>query len=285
MSSLEGGVIVNKYSIYEKIGEGKFGIVHKGIYNKTNEPIAIKLEYSRTNVKILKHETTIMKYLYDHGCRTIPIVFWYGIYKEYTCMTMTLFERSLYDCIKREPLPLEKTYLTIYKSIDIIESIHKHYVLHRDIKPHNFMLKNGELFIIDFGFSTFYIDENCEHIVDTCSQQSIIGTPKYISYNIHCGSIPSRRDDLISIGYMFMFLLYRELPWDNVLGIDKNEQYDDTHVLNYKNKIRRDLKSWGELEPICKNLDSKMYRYLNYCYSLKYNETPNYNALKQLLEI
>jgi len=285
MSSLEGGIIVNKYSICEKIGEGKFGIIHKGIYNKTNEHVAIKLEYSRTNAKILKHETTIMKYLYDRGCRTIPIVFWYGIYQDYTCMTMTLFERSLYDCIKKDTLSIEKTYLTIYKSIDIIESIHKHYVLHRDIKPHNFMLKNGELFIIDFGFSTFYIDENTQHIVDTCSQQSIIGTPKYISYNIHCGSIPSRRDDLISIGYMFMFLLYRELPWDNVLGIDKNEQYDDTHVLNYKNKIRRDLKSWGELEPICKNLDEKMYRYLKYCYSLKYNETPNYNALKQLMEI
>jgi serine/threonine protein kinase len=66
--------IKNKYIIQNKIGNGKFGIVYQGIYKKSNEQVAIKTEDTRTSVKLLKHETTILKYLYDHGSRNVTIV-------------------------------------------------------------------------------------------------------------------------------------------------------------------------------------------------------------------
>jgi serine/threonine protein kinase len=278
--------ITNKYIIQNKIGNGKFGIVYRGIYRKTNEPVAIKTEDSRTSVKSLKHETTVLKYLYDHGSRNVPIVYWYGIHLDNTCLIMTYYDMSLYQYIQSNPdISNDKINRIFLQCIVILESIHKLYVIHCDIKPQNFMLRNGELFLIDFGLSTFYVVENGQHI-EECTSDTIIGTPKYISKNIHLGISPSRRDDLISIGYMYIFMFCRELPWESIPNSElDNNIYNELSIDHYKNKKRLELKSWDYLNPICLKINKKIHDYLEYCYHLKYKDRPNYQAILNAFDI
>jgi len=273
--------IKNKYIIKDKLGNGKFGIVYLGIYKKNNEKVAIKTENLRTPMKLLKHETTILKYLYDRGSRNVPIIYWYGIHLDNTCLIMTYYETSLFEYIKTKELNIDQINKIFLQMIVILENIHKNFVVHRDIKPQNFMIKDSELFLIDFGLATFYVDETGEHI-DESSHESILGTPKYISPNIHAGITPSRRDDLISIGYIYIFLVCRELPWDMITTniLDENI-HDEMSILHYKNMIRQNLKTWENIEPICNKIDVKLCKYMHYCYQLKYKELPNYLALKQ----
>jgi surface protein len=193
-------LINNKYKILEKIGNGKFGIVYKGLNIKTNEYIAIKTETKNSNIRILKNETAILKYLYDHGSRCSPIVYWYGVDSQNTYLIMSFYNISLFDYAIQNTINIDKMNKIIVVAIDILETIHEQFVIHRDIKPQNFMLHNDQIFLIDFGFSTFYINENKKHQTNLISN-NIIGTPKYISINIHDGNTPSRRDDLISLGY------------------------------------------------------------------------------------
>jgi len=166
------------------------------------------------------------------------------------------------------------------------------FVLHRDIKPQNFMIADEDIFLIDFGFASFYIDEKGEHLPVIESEQ-IIGTPKYISYPIHCGVCPSRRDDLISLGYLYIYLCCRELPWDSLRMVDQGSgpspgsdpsamEKLEIHVSHYKNVQRKEHKSWIKLEPICAHINQEITNYLQYCYGLSYSGTPNYEALKQL---
>jgi casein kinase 1 len=272
--------IKNKYTILDKLGNGKFGTVYLGLYKKNNEKVAIKMEDLRTPIKLLKHETTILKYLYEHGSRITPTVFWYGIHLTNTCLVMSYYECSLYDWLKREQIvSIEKINSIMCAAIGILDSIHKLFVLHRDIKPHNFMIKGGELFLIDFGFATFFVNENGEH-KDECSQKTIIGTPKYISINIHNGNLPSRRDDLISIGYVYFYLYCRELPWDNIQGDEiDNQIYDEMSIEHPKNRRRCELKTWDNIESICSKINQNISRYMNYCYGLKFKDTPNYDAI------
>ena len=199
---------------------------------------------------------------------------------------MTLFEISLYDFIKSKDLSIEQIKKIVIKSIEILENIHHSFVIHRDIKPQNFMIKNGELFIIDFGFSTFYIDDNKNHLpnkennIENCN---IIGTPKYISLNIHNGITPSRRDDLISLGYIFIFLLYKYLPWDNFPIFENKDNYEEIHVLHPKNQYIKQLKQIETLKKQENSIHQFIYYYIKYCYSLKYDEEPNYYSIKQLI--
>ena len=272
-------MIANKYEILNKIGEGMFGSVFRGIYCKRNETVAIKIEPSRTLSKLLKHETRILKYLCDKGCDVIPVVHWYGVDENFTYLVMTYYDCSLNDYFMSGNISGKQLVSIMNGCISILESIHKLWVIHRDIKPNNFMLRGKELFIIDFGLATFYLNDDGEHI--SRSSESIIGSPKYASYYIHDGCASSRRDDLISLGYMYIVLFGEtKLPWDN-LEIEEGgiENTDITYIFHSKNVLRKQLKSWEVLREHC---FGNVRNYLNYCYSLKLDETPNYEYLSKI---
>ena len=272
--------IANKYILGENIGVGCFGSIFTGINCKTNMRVAIKMENVNADVKILKSETTILKYLYDQGSRDIPIIYWFGIHNNMTCMVMSLYDCSLHDYIQQKLLPVNKIDVIMQTMIRIFKFIHSKFVIHRDIKPQNIMLKDGELYLIDFGFATFYVDENSAHIIDDGKRIHIIGTPKYVSYHIHSGSLPSRRDDLISLGYVYMYLCDRTLPWDTLMEPDSSySEYEDTHILNHKNKQRMLLKQFEHIQPICFVINNQIENFMNYCYHIQYDDTPNYDAL------
>ena len=65
--------------------------------------------------------------------------------------------------------------------------------------------------MIDFGLSTMYIDVKGKHI-SQLSNREIIGSINYVSVNIHNGTNPSRRDDLISFCYMMFKFITGNLP-------------------------------------------------------------------------
>jgi serine/threonine protein kinase len=276
-------ILNKKYTILEKIGNGKFGTVYKGINNKTNEVIAIKTENKNQPYRILKNETTILKYLYDHGSRNTPTIYWYGVDSINTYLIMSFYTISIHDYVIQKHLSQEKIDQFMCISIDIIETIHKNYIVHRDLKPQNFMYNEDEIFLIDFGLAAFYVNENTQHQTNLKSNH-IIGTPKYISLNVHNGDTPSRRDDLISLGYIYLFLVSKELLWDSLRKTENHEQYEEHHILHYKNLQRKALKEWNSIEPICFSNNLKIHDYLEYCYKLGYDDQPNYDALTKLFE-
>lgn len=323
---LSNNIISNKYQIEEIIGSGKFGIVFKGKNITTNKNVAIKME--KNDVHILKHETTILSYLYNKGTRNIPLINWFGNYEDYTCLIMPYYTCSLIDLnisnnndanyyLNNNNIIHFKIFNRMMsKMIDILENIHSNYVIHCDIKPQNFMIgkygKHEDIYLIDFGMSSFYIDETHNHIKYKDNREHIIGTPKYISLNIHNGITPSRRDDLISLGYIFLLFFpfcsistNREWNYFSQLktedktkniennNIDNNNNKDtyfpDTHVLHYKNqKLKQDKTDF--ISNFSKYYEEDLYynianKYIQYCHHLNFETTPNYEALKRLFEI
>ena len=273
-----GTQIGDKYDIERILGNGKFGIVYLGANANTGERIAVKTEPSNLQYKILKHETTVLNYLHGNGVRTVPSVYWYGIHLDCRCIVMSYYSHSLQDYYKNKGiLPLDALGSLMVKCIDILASIHRYYVIHRDIKPQNFMMRDGDIFLIDFGLSTYYIGSEGEHL-DKCDESNVVGSPKYISFYNHCGEPFSRRDDLVSLGYMYMFLSTGTLPWDNIPKLDSHDM-PMTSILHPANVSRRALKGWGNLKNM---VDGKGRRYLKYCYGLEFDEEPDYQVLMEL---
>ena len=280
-----GDIISQKYQLLELIGKGKFGMVFSGFQIKTREPVAIKLESSQSSAKLLKHETMILNHLYNNGCRSIPSVHWYGVHEGFTTLIMDCYETPLDKYLEKNAISLEKKNYLMTKMIESIEKIHQYWAVHRDLKPANFMIgRDRKLYLIDFGLSTFYVDENKNHIPSSGgSLLHVIGTQKYMSYHVHCGEESVRRDDLLSIGYIYLFFICGKLPWE-VYPEDFGEtDYPEIHVEHPKNQWLKERKRWENVDQICGMIQNEpIQRYFNYCYHLSFSKDPNYEGLKKL---
>jgi serine/threonine protein kinase len=280
MSNLQ---INKKYEIHTLLGKGAFGSVYRGVNIKNSTPVAIKMENNSSPVKLLKNETKILNYLYGRGCKTTPVVYWYGVFADKICLVMSLCECSLSHYIKHKPLSVEKIEKVIASVLSTLEDIHEKYVIHRDVKPENIMLREGTLFLVDLGLSTFYVDENGEHVAMQSSRKEITGTPKYISHYVHSGFLPSRRDDLISLGYVYLWLSRQcELPWDR-LSVAKKEHITELSVDHPMNRERADMKVLERILGLS-GLTKNFVNYIQYVYSLDFNSTPLYSSVKDIFD-
>ena len=275
-------IINNKFIIKDKIGNGKFGEVYKGFNIKSKEIVAIKTESLHNKFKILKRETTILNYLSRNKIKQIPKIYWYGSFNNNTCTIMQFFSINLLEYIINNNFAQPKILHIMRECILILKNIHNSEILHRDIKPQNFMVENGEIYIIDFGLSIFFKDEDHNHIIKK-DPKNITGTPRYTSYFNHNGEESSRRDDLISLGYVFMLFIFKSLSWDIYNDSDFTSQhYYECSVFHPKNIFRKKQKSINNLIDFLTS-HNNLIEYFNYCYSLNFDENPDYNYLLQIL--
>ena len=269
-------MIANRYQIETEINRGAFGVIYKGHY-KSREPVAIKMDHSDT--RTLQHEVKIIQYLYMAGVRRIPSIYWFGNHAERPCVVMNYYECSLYDYhLSKKSATPEKMFVLLYKMIEMFENIHKYFVLHRDIKPQNFMIKDGDIHLIDFGLAMFYIDDRGEHYPDRVSD-TMIGSPAFASVHIHEGHRYSRRDDLISLIYLYLFMTGRPFETAAVAVAAADADYPPIHILHAANQH---LKRQKEYDCV-RTLDPHIDYLIKYLYSIKYEETPKYDRLKDYL--
>ena len=250
-------VINKKYLILNKIGAGSFGSIYKGQNIRTKEYVAIKVEKINDELRLLKNESKIYNYL--NGCLGIPNVKWFGKDDENYYMVINLLGQSLND-LKNN---LKKFSLVLVlklgiKIVLLLKTIHDKGLVHRDVKPDNFLFgyKNlNDLYLIDFGFCKSYLD-NDNH-VSIKKTHNVIGSFNYASIMSHKRFELSRRDDLESLGYILLYFLCEKLPWNNEINEDE--------IIKKKLKIITD-----------DNYPLVILDYLKYIRSLTYEEKPNY---------
>ena len=270
-------IINNTFKLIETIGNGNFGKVYVANNIRTHEKVAIKMESENNPNNLIKREASILNYLYRNNVNCIPKLYYYGVTDKSSCIILTLFSCNLLEYVKNNNMTNDDLYILMSNCIKNLQKIHDKNVLHRDIKPQNFMIHNNDIYLIDFGFAYFYKDENGIH--DNKETKNIIGSVRYTSYFNHIGEPSSRRDDLLSLGYMFLFLLEDYLIWDTTNITFPQTNYEITSIYHPKNEYIKNKKTLSTLKSFCNN---KMISYFNHIYNLKTTSEPNYDYLINL---
>lgn len=208
-------VVGRRYKIQQLLNRGSFGAVYEGRHIRTGQSVAIKFEATGDNAS-LKHETTIIQYLHNLGVRQITEILWFGKFDRLHALVMPFYPTNI--TVIEDPHQRNILFDSILR---IFAAVHSHYVVHRDIKPHNFLLKDptnpASVHLTDFGMATFVLDASGNHYTDEMGHH-MIGTPKYASLNVHDGHRYSRRDDLLSVAYMYIVAVLRRCPWTDAAG-------------------------------------------------------------------
>jgi serine/threonine protein kinase len=281
-------IIANKYKILEEIGKGAFGKVYKGENIRTKELVAIKVEKVNGDIKSLKYETQIYQAI-TSGQKTTGFVQvkWFGLIKDYYFMVLPLlgntlgqFKRAYLDGGK---LPLNMVLYFGKEMVTRLQHIHEKGFIHRDVKPDNFLfdliqdkeitIKN--MYLLDFGFCKQYVLPNGNHIPMKTNKQ-LIGTPNYVSINMHNGIEPSRRDDLESVGYIMINLFYRD---------EEIKMTNMTEIIAFKFNIISTDSPEQEKKLRFPLVPQIIKDYLNYCKHLKFEQTPDYDYLYTMLRL
>ena len=177
-------MISNKYNLIEKISEGSFGSVFKAENIRTKENVAIKFEIKMDNIKSLKNEAKIYQYL--GKINGFPQIKMFGTMDKLNYLVIDLLGKSLSNTILEfNKLSLKTTLLIGIQIINRIKVLHETQLLHRDVKPSNFLFgfekDINKLYLVDFGFSKRYI-YNENHIQER-ELTKIVGSPNFVSLN------------------------------------------------------------------------------------------------------
>lgn len=267
-----------KYRLGKKIGSGSFGDIYLGTDVSTGEEVAMKLESTKSKHPQLVYEAKLYKIL--QGAVGIPYIRWYGVEGSYNVLVMELLGYSLEDlfnrCGRRFSL---KTVLMIADQILLrLEYVHSKSFIHRDIKPDNFLVGLGRrgnvIYAIDFGLAKRYRDPKTHVHIMYRENKHLTGTPRYASINNHLGIEQSRRDDLESLGYVFLYFLRGSLPWQGLRANTKKQKYQK--IMEKKMATPIDL--------LCKGFPDEFRIYFEYCRALRFADKPDYAYLRRLFK-
>ena len=163
-----------------------------------------------------------------------------------------------------------------YQMVNILQYIHDRHIIHRDIKPDNFVMgakeNNDRLYILDFGLAKKYRSSRTLRQYPYIKKKKLTGTARYASIHALEAYEQSRRDDLESVGYVLMYFLRGELPWQGLRVKSKEDRYK--RILEKKKETSS--------EELCVGFPREFYQYVDYTKKLEYEEDPDYDMLKQL---
>ncbi|TEB25210.1 CK1/CK1/CK1-G protein kinase [Coprinellus micaceus] len=243
-----------------------------------NTPVAIKFEPRKSDAPQLRDE--FRSYRTMNGTLGVPQVHYFGQEGLHNVLVIDLLGPNLEDLFDMcgRKFSIKTVCMAAKQMITRVQAIHEKSLIYRDIKPDNFLIgvpgskTANTIHIIDFGMAKHYRDPKTKVHIPYRERKSLSGTARYMSINTHLGREQSRRDDLESLGHVFMYFLRGGLPWQGLRAATNKQKYE---------KIG-EKKQTTPISELCEGFPEEFTIYMNYVRKLGFEETPDYDFLREL---
>jgi predicted Ser/Thr protein kinase len=202
------------YVLKERIGRGGAGTVYRAA--RPGEPeVALKTVKtgSASAVVSLRNEIRVLRRVHHPGVVDIVDE---GVEAGMPWLAMELVKGERLDALLRERSgtarrPVDRSLLTILRRVaETLAYLHGRGLVHRDLSPHNIMVRDGHPVLIDFGFASIAYEESRRRIDDSTAG---LGTMPYLAPEQIRGEELDARTDLYALGCLLFEALTGRPPF------------------------------------------------------------------------
>ena len=248
-----GTMVANRYLLAQVLGSGGEGLVYAGVDTQLGAGVALKVSvYDDAESRArLQREARIGNLLGNDIQGVVRCLEW-----------GELPERGLYivqDIVdKAVPLDmrvgaLEERLKRLEEAAELVAQVHARGVVHRDVKPANFLLDaKGTLFLTDFGLSKQIGEDEAEVEEDLTVKGRAMGTPAYMPLEqFQNARDVDYRADVYALGAMLYMALCGRPPFVGdsmkVLTLQVKANYEGKEIR--PSQVVADVPS--ELDDLC----------------------------------
>lgn len=221
---------IHNYRILELLSEGGMGTVYKAVNMQLGRIVAIKvlnpLLFNKQDIRARFKSEAINLSKLDHP--NIIKIYDFIENQDGLFIIIEFVEGKTLDEYVKEisgPIPEARAIKIFSQILDAISYMHSKNIIHRDIKPGNFMITDDDnIKIIDFGIAKTLGDENHKITKDGTK----VGTTMYMSPQQIRGQILDRRTDIYSLGVTLFEVITGLPPYDS----NKSEYDISYNIIN-----------------------------------------------------
>lgn len=212
MTITEGIIILQRYKVLKRLGEGAMGEVWFGNHMDLDMPVAIKIlkqpEDEDLLVRFRREARMMAKVQHPNVVRVLD----FGLIEgNLPCIVMEYIKgRDLDQVVRKDAMPWHRVIELMAQFLKGIAAIHTQGIIHRDVKPANAMVleDNKTLKVVDFGVAKASLMESTR----LTQTGTIVGTPFYMSPEQLLGEELTPMVDVYAMGIMLHEMLSKVPP-------------------------------------------------------------------------
>ncbi|WP_116376284.1 protein kinase [Mycobacterium sp. MFM001] len=226
---LVGALLDGRYRVAAKIATGGTSTVYRGVDERLDRPVALKVMDSRYAgdeqfLTRFQLEARSVARLKDPG---LVAVYDQGLDARHPFLVMELIEGgTLRELLaERGPMPPHAVAAVLRPVLGALAVAHRAGLVHRDVKPENVLISDdGEVKIADFGLV------RAVAAAGITSASVILGTAAYLSPEQVRDGKATPRSDVYALGIVTYELLTGQTPFTGDSGLSVAYQRLDTDV-------------------------------------------------------
>ena len=197
-----------RYQLLERLGAGGMGVVYRALDRLTGTHVALKRVIVGgnepgdvdTRLALAQEFQTLASLRHPHIISVLDYGF-NAVGQPFFTMDLLRNPHTITAAALDQPLSRKIEYLV--QTLQALAYLHRRGILHRDLKPGNVLVADGQVRVLDFGLSQ-----------EITPEHGVVGTPAYMAPEVLRGEGSSAAADLYAVGVMAYELFVGRHPFN-----------------------------------------------------------------------